>query len=100
MKSYLVFAALLLTLTVSFAQESPKHLPPETPVTATVFVCDFPGKLPRLLAMIVTFKSGLVIRLDGDNTYGMSGPEIVQYGATAADKEMYRAQCMPAGITT
>jgi hypothetical protein len=76
-------------------------LPPGVPATATAFVCEYPAaqpkKGPQVIAVIVTFANGLVVRLDGENMLSLgfkNAGELMQYGALAPNGIVYHVPCV------
>jgi hypothetical protein len=75
----------------AYSQEPPTDLPREQPATATGFIYCEPATGHRLIvAVIVTYKSGKVVRFDIEHMHGITSVvELEKYADSAPDSAVY-----------
>jgi hypothetical protein len=78
----------------------PQHLPPETPVTATLTICGYPTeqvKRTAVMGVVLTYPNGEVVRITAENARALglqSGQEIYEYSMRALDKVVFFIACI------
>jgi hypothetical protein len=90
----LLGALLFLAILPSRSQDS-DTLPREAPATATGFVVCKPGqKTQRVVAIVFTYPSGRMIRVDWEHLYGFKDAnEMYKYAMAAPDQAVYTVGC-------
>lgn len=85
----MVFAAMLALSMLPAHGDTPIDLPKEVPQTATLFYTCESGK-PEIVALVVTFKDGSIVRIDSQHMHGIPEAKYVAaYGDMAPDKQSY-----------
>jgi hypothetical protein len=82
---------LFLAMIPAHADEA---LPREKPATATGFFCK--GNTATsiiVVAIVITYPSGKVVRIDTDHMYGLDANSAIKYASAADDQKVYQVNC-------
>lgn len=100
LKAYATFAALTLAFSAIAAPpaatpiESTSDLPHEQPVSATGFMQCQKAGVVNVIAIILTYPSGKVVRVDMHHMHGFTDAgELVKYATAAGDQVIYKIDC-------
>jgi hypothetical protein len=75
-------------------------LPHEKPLSATGFVCVVGDKQPKLVAVVFTYPSGKLVRVDIDHMHGLAdASELSKYAQSADDQKVYAVGCVAPDVT-
>jgi len=90
-----IVIGMALTLKLAGATEPQSDIPHMQPKTATGFITCENGH-QALVAVILTYPDGTVVRLSKDDTHGLTAEEMVKLGSAAADAIIYATEsCRP-----
>jgi hypothetical protein len=98
-KAYLAFAAMTLAfaaaLAASPAADPTADIPHLPPAASTGFVCMLEGNPnPQIVAVVVSFSDGRVVRFDARNMHGFTVEQLMLYADTAPNSRVYTVRCI------
>ena len=81
------------------AEPPATDLPKEQPVTATGFICQRGNGQKGVVAIVFTYPSGVVVRVDLEHMHGLAdAQELTHYASSAKDQSVYVVACLDPAI--